>query len=117
MTKGELVERLKPSWEFDAAITEIVRGEDEELRGVVTRYIVASNQLRSEAATALSEQAAHIEELEAVLRGLLRAEYESAGHGLTDCIDNHGSHYQSQFLANQIAKAELLLGRTEKKDG
>lgn len=48
-------------------------------------------------------------ELRAALGGLLRCEYESAGHGLRDCVDNNGGHYQSQFLADQIKLAEAAL--------
>jgi hypothetical protein len=39
----------------------------------------------------------------------LRSEYESAGHGLMDCVDNDGHHYQSAFLAACIASAEATL--------
>lgn len=51
----------------------------------------------------------HLAEARDVIRGLLRGEYESAEPGLCDCVDNDGKPYQSQFLADWIAAAEVTL--------
>jgi len=56
---------------------------------------------------------ARIAELKAALRDVLRNEYD--GSGLTDCIDNYGEHYQSQDLANAIARAESVLSSINKE--
>lgn len=52
-------------------------------------------------------------EMVGALRGLLRSEYESEEPGLCDCIDNSGTPYQSQYLADQITMAEAALAQVK----
>lgn len=63
-----------------------------------------------ELASALLALEGERDALREAIGDLLRCEYESAGHGLTDCIDNHGEPYQSAHLDGCIKRAEALLG-------
>lgn len=49
-----------------------------------------------------------IAQLVDVVRLILLYDQEAPGHGMADCIDNHGKHYQSAALANALKLAGSL---------
>lgn len=57
----------------------------------------------------VSRLSAEVQELREALSDILRCEYESAEPGLTDCIDNDGKPYQSDYLDKCLKRAEALL--------
>lgn len=57
--------------------------------------------------TALSEMRAELERAMEIVRLFLAVEGEAKG-GLSDCIDNTGTPYQSQYFADIITRARAL---------
>lgn len=66
-------------------------------------------ELCTAAADALASLVRERDAARELLRDLLRCEYESAGFGLADCIDNTGKPYQSAHLDSCLKRAERSL--------
>jgi phosphoenolpyruvate-protein kinase (PTS system EI component) len=64
----ELVERLRPRWAVDEALTLTAARYDASMREAVTTFLVANNALKSEAATALKSAEEETERLNGALR-------------------------------------------------
>lgn len=108
-----------PSGEREAVVARLVKERDRHVIGYPgPRRDVA--ELLDHAIDALTTAAAQItslqqqvSELKGALSGLLRCEYEAAGMGLYDCIDNTGAPYQSADLDKQIKLAEATLSAAQ----
>ncbi len=99
---GEVVEGLRGQIEHvSLRLSCRMPNTDSAVYELMWRATEAANLI-----TTLERQLATARE---ALRDLLWGEYESAEPGLCDCVDNHGQPYQSQFLADRIAKAEAVL--------